>query len=216
MDRMTTSICEKPFGRASFARVLVEIDSSKALVDNVELWYEKLGKVPRIRVEYTWVPPRCKECKVFGHYWSDCVKKVNTVSKVSKDVENVKDGGVTLSTSNGEINNGDGEEGWQTAGNRRNMRNVGYNTRQGSVGGYNGIRGIYNDRGGGNNRSNASVGGARIVQKKAEPVNNGSMGNVDESVVVNDKGDPAKKGSSKVNVGNANSASKSKSVNGDP
>ncbi|PWA82783.1 zinc knuckle CX2CX4HX4C [Artemisia annua] len=89
MDRMTTSICEKPYGRASFARVLVEIDSKKALVDNVELWYESLGKILRLRVEYTWVPPRCEECKVYGHYVSECVKKVNTVSKVNKDVKQV-------------------------------------------------------------------------------------------------------------------------------
>ncbi|PWA47577.1 hypothetical protein CTI12_AA497970 [Artemisia annua] len=38
MDRTTTSICEKPYGRASFARVLLEIDSNKPLVDTVELW----------------------------------------------------------------------------------------------------------------------------------------------------------------------------------
>ncbi|PWA38897.1 hypothetical protein CTI12_AA581690 [Artemisia annua] len=293
MDRMTTLICEKPFGRASFARVLVEIDSSRTLVDNVELWYEKLGKVLRIRVEYTWVPPRCKECKVFGHYWNDCVKKVNTVSKVNKDGENVKDAGVTLNKSNGENDNGDGDEGWQIAGNRRNMRNVGYNThqgsyeklgkvlrirveytwvpprckeckvfghywndcvkkvntvskvnkdgenvkdvgvtlnksngendngdgeegwqiagnrrnmrnvdyntRQGSVGGYNAKRGSYNDKGSGNNRINVNVGGARNVQKKAEPVNNGKSTNGDLKLNVAKKSSCNKNGNGSTN-----------------
>ncbi|PWA84567.1 hypothetical protein CTI12_AA104240 [Artemisia annua] len=213
--RMTTAICEKPYGRASFARVLVEIDSSNALVDNVELWYKSLGKILKLWVEYTWVPPRCEECKVYGHYLSECAKKVNTVSKVNKDGENVKAVGVTKSTSNGENKNGEEEEGWQTAGNRRNMRNGGYNTRQGPVGGYNAKRGSYNDRGGGNNRSNVNVGGTRVVQKKTEPVNTGSVGKVDESVVANDRGEPANKDSSKVNIGNASTNGKSKSVNGD-
>ncbi|PWA66726.1 hypothetical protein CTI12_AA319930 [Artemisia annua] len=86
--RMTNSICEKPYGRVSFARMLVEIDSSKALVDNVELWYESLGKILKLWVEYTWVPPRCEEYKVYGHYLSKCAKKVNTVSKVNKNSEN--------------------------------------------------------------------------------------------------------------------------------
>ena len=44
MDRITTSMCEKAYGRASFARVLIEVDASIGLVDNVEVWYEKLGK----------------------------------------------------------------------------------------------------------------------------------------------------------------------------
>ncbi|PWA65993.1 FAR1 DNA binding domain, Zinc finger, SWIM-type, MULE transposase domain, FHY3/FAR1 family [Artemisia annua] len=65
MDRMTASICEKPYGRATFARVLVEIDSELPLVG-------------------------CEDCKIFGHYPSDCQNKVNVARKVDKDGENVK------------------------------------------------------------------------------------------------------------------------------
>ncbi|PWA41224.1 zinc knuckle CX2CX4HX4C [Artemisia annua] len=125
MDRMTTSICEKPYGRASFARLLVEIDSNKALVDNLELWYESLGKILRLRVEYTWVPPRCEEFKVYGRYTSECVKKVNMVSKVNKDGENVKVADTEKAKNVGMVNNGDGDEGWQTAVNRRNNMGAG-------------------------------------------------------------------------------------------
>ncbi|PWA86295.1 hypothetical protein CTI12_AA141150 [Artemisia annua] len=174
MDRMTTSICEKPYGRASFARVLVEIESSKALVDNVELWYESLGKILKLWVEYTWVPPRCEECKVYGHYLSECAKKVNTVSKVNKDGDNVKVTDTEKAKNVGTVNNGDDDEGWQTAVNRRNNRGVGNNVRQGPSGGYNVRRGFNNNRGDVSNK-----------------------GKVDECVVINENGENANKGKSK-------------------
>ncbi|PWA35786.1 zinc knuckle CX2CX4HX4C [Artemisia annua] len=214
MDRMTTSICEKPYGRASFARVLVEIDSSKALVDNVELWYESLGKILRLRVEYNWVPPRCEECKVYGHYLSECANKINKVSKVNKDGESVKAADVTKGNSNDVANNGDGDEGWQTAVNHRNSRGAGYNTRQGPLGGYNVRKGFNNERGGFNNKGNSNVSnmGTRNVYKKSEPVNTGNVGNVDESVIANDRGEPANKGKSKINEGGTSIAVKN--ING--
>ncbi|PWA85602.1 hypothetical protein CTI12_AA147190 [Artemisia annua] len=203
MDRMTTSICEKPYGRASFARVLVKIDSSKPLVDGVELWYESLGKVLKLWVEYTWVPPRCEECKVFGHYLSDCARKVNTGSAVNKNGENVKVADVKQGNNNEGANTGDGEDGWQIAGNHKNGRGVGNSVRQGGFGVYNARRGVTNNRGGSNNKGNSSVGnkGTRDTNKKGEPVNNGNVGKVNESVVANDDGEPANKGKSKVNDG---------------
>ncbi|GJV59378.1 RNA-directed DNA polymerase, eukaryota, reverse transcriptase zinc-binding domain protein [Tanacetum coccineum] len=67
MDRITTSMCEKSYGRASFARVLIKVDAEKGLVDNVEVCYESLGKSMELRVEYPWKPPICSHCKVFGH-----------------------------------------------------------------------------------------------------------------------------------------------------
>ncbi|PWA38381.1 hypothetical protein CTI12_AA581910 [Artemisia annua] len=226
MDRMTTSICEKPYGRASFARVLVEIDSNKPLVDSVELWYESLGKVLKLWVEHTWVPPRCEECKVFGNYLSDCTRKVNTVSAINKNGENVKVADVKQGNKNEGTNNGDGDVGWQTAGNRRNGRGVGNNVRQGSVGGYNVRRGINNNRCGSNNKGNSSVGntGTRDankkvendVNKKAEPVNNGNVGKVDESMVANDDGELANKGKSKVYEGVVGTDGQSKSGNNNP
>ncbi|GJW56198.1 putative reverse transcriptase domain-containing protein [Tanacetum coccineum] len=44
MDRITTSMCEKAYGRASFARVLVEADATMGLVDSIEMCYKSLGR----------------------------------------------------------------------------------------------------------------------------------------------------------------------------
>ena len=150
MDRMTTSICDKPYGRASFARVLVEIDSKKPVVNSVELWYESLGKILRLRVEHDWVPPRCEECKVFGHYRSDCKNKVNVAKSVNKDGENVKPTDTGNGNNNADIGNGNSDEGWTTVGNHRNRGN-GTNVRQGNGGGYYGRRVFNGNRGGGFN-----------------------------------------------------------------
>ncbi|PWA39331.1 zinc knuckle CX2CX4HX4C [Artemisia annua] len=199
MDRMTTSICEKPYGRASFARLLIEIDSNKALVDNVELWYESLGKILRLRVEYTWVPPRCEECKVYGRYTNECVKKVNMVSKVNKDGENVKVADTEKAKNVGMVNNGDGDEGWQTAVNRRNNRGAGGKGQLGVT----------------INRGNHNV-GTRDANKKYESVNKGSVGNIDESVVVNEQDMSANKGKNKLNEGGFTTTGKSTSGKADP
>ena len=39
MDRITASMCDKAYGRASFARVLVEVDATKELLDSIEVCY---------------------------------------------------------------------------------------------------------------------------------------------------------------------------------
>nr|GEX34580.1 zinc knuckle CX2CX4HX4C [Tanacetum cinerariifolium] len=67
MDRITTYMCEKYYGRAIFARVLVEVDAEKGLADNIEVCYNSLGRSMELRVEYTWKLPICTHCKVFGH-----------------------------------------------------------------------------------------------------------------------------------------------------
>ncbi|PWA55905.1 zinc knuckle CX2CX4HX4C [Artemisia annua] len=202
MDRMTASICEKPYGRATFARVLVEIDSEIPLVGFVELWYESLGKVLRLRVEHDWVPPRCEECKVFGHYLSDCQNKVNVARKVNKDGKNVKPSEVKNGNNGTVSGNVNVDEVWTTAGNRRN-RGGGNNLRQGNFGGYQTRKGVYVNTASGNNTSNVNTGnkGNKEVSKKLEPVKSGNIGSVDDSVVMNDKGVPANKGKGKVDEG---------------
>ncbi|GJX06167.1 RNA-directed DNA polymerase, eukaryota, reverse transcriptase zinc-binding domain protein [Tanacetum coccineum] len=64
---------------ASFARVLIEIDAAKGLIDTVEIWYKSLGKSLELRVEYAWVPSLCEHCKTFGHFNKACSKNVHTV-----------------------------------------------------------------------------------------------------------------------------------------
>ncbi|PWA78584.1 FCP1-like domain, HAD-like domain protein [Artemisia annua] len=142
-------------------------DQSKPLVDSVELWYESLGKVLKLWVEYSWVPPRCEECKTFGHCLSECARKVNTVQTVNKDgekVANMKNGNsgkgvkdtnaLNGSTCNGvnNVNMTDGDGGWQSVVNRRNVRSMMNNTRQGSFGDYNA-----NDAGDSNNKGKGKV-----------------------------------------------------------
>ncbi|PWA36656.1 hypothetical protein CTI12_AA574180 [Artemisia annua] len=202
MDRMTASICEKPYGRATFARVLVEIDSEIPLVGFVELCYESLGKVLRLRVEHDWVPPRCEDCKIFGHYLSDCQNKVNVARKVDKDGENVKPSEVKNGNNGTASDKVDVDDGWSTTGNQRN-RGGGNNLRQGNFGGYQARRGVYVNTASGNNTSNANTGnkGNKEVSQKSEPVKSGNIGSVDDSVVMNDKGVPANKGKGKVDEG---------------
>ncbi|GJX40549.1 zinc knuckle CX2CX4HX4C containing protein [Tanacetum coccineum] len=86
MDKITTSICEKPFGRASYAKVLVEVDAAKGLVDSIEIWYKSLGKSMVLNVEYVWRPLLCEHCKTFGHLSRLCSKaQVNVDKKVGGD-----------------------------------------------------------------------------------------------------------------------------------
>ncbi|GKA65309.1 RNA-directed DNA polymerase, eukaryota, reverse transcriptase zinc-binding domain protein [Tanacetum coccineum] len=72
MDKVTTSMCERGYGRASFARVLIEVDATEGIVDNVEIWYQKLNRTMKLRVEYAWQPPLCSYCCVFGHSFKGC------------------------------------------------------------------------------------------------------------------------------------------------
>ena len=53
------NMCEKGFGRASYARVLVEVEASKGIVDSVEVWYRSLNRSMKLKVEYAWQPPLC-------------------------------------------------------------------------------------------------------------------------------------------------------------
>ncbi|PWA61292.1 hypothetical protein CTI12_AA374240 [Artemisia annua] len=80
---ITTSMCERAYGRASFARVLVEVDAASDLVENIEVCYEKLGRSMNLKVEYAWKPPLCTHCRVFGHEFKTCGSRVITVDEVN-------------------------------------------------------------------------------------------------------------------------------------
>ncbi|GKE16772.1 hypothetical protein Tco_1424349 [Tanacetum coccineum] len=71
MDDMTARMCAKGEGRISFARVLVEVEAGKDLKKEIEVMYkgnlQHEGFTKKIQVEYTWKPPSCEKCKVFGH-----------------------------------------------------------------------------------------------------------------------------------------------------
>nr|GEV32846.1 hypothetical protein [Tanacetum cinerariifolium] len=62
----------KSYGRASFTRVLIEIEAESGLVDEIKVYYTSIWKSMKIRVEYPWKPPMCAHCKVFGHGYDMC------------------------------------------------------------------------------------------------------------------------------------------------
>ncbi|GJU64467.1 zinc knuckle CX2CX4HX4C containing protein [Tanacetum coccineum] len=67
------------WGRSSFARCLIRVNSEVDLVDVVTTGIPSLSgdgfTKETIRVEYEWRPPRCDICKIFGHVDDYCPKK---------------------------------------------------------------------------------------------------------------------------------------------
>ncbi|GKC02252.1 RNA-directed DNA polymerase, eukaryota, reverse transcriptase zinc-binding domain protein, partial [Tanacetum coccineum] len=71
MDKTTTMICKGRHGNYGYARVLVEIQVDKEFKDVVEICYKSNHQRTKcskfVNVEYSWKPPKCCKCKVFGH-----------------------------------------------------------------------------------------------------------------------------------------------------
>lgn len=82
MDSYTSSMCKDSWGRSSFARCLIEVGSEDELVEAITVGIPSLNgdgfTKESIRVEYEWRPPRCASCKIFGHIYEHCNKKVIT------------------------------------------------------------------------------------------------------------------------------------------
>nr|GEV32451.1 hypothetical protein [Tanacetum cinerariifolium] len=143
MDRITASMCEKAYGRASFARVLVEVDASKELAESIEVCYSSLGKSMNLRVEYAWKPPLCTHCKVFGHDFCTCKVRERT----HEEKRSMEDDRKKIVACNMEENvkvNG----GWQEV--RRPVKNVASTSK--NLGQQNDNRNIFGNRGGYNGR----------------------------------------------------------------
>nr|GEV70328.1 hypothetical protein [Tanacetum cinerariifolium] len=167
MDRITTSMCENAYGRASFARVLIEVDANNGLVDNIEACYISLGRSMMLKVEYLWKPPICSHCKV------------NTQSNAN--VSNVEKSGAE----------------WQTVNNRRYNRSDGMNGNfygkknsygEGSSRGGFGDRGRGTDgRGYGDQRYGRNENAQYVQVKKVNAVvENSIQGNKDNGKMKND------------------------------
>ncbi|GKC42597.1 RNA-directed DNA polymerase, eukaryota, reverse transcriptase zinc-binding domain protein [Tanacetum coccineum] len=139
MDRITTAMCERSYGRASFARVLMEVDSTKGLVDTVEVWYRNLGKSMILDVEYAWRPPVCEHCKIVGHTLKSCSAK-DLIEEEKAIKETIKP--VTTDEVN-TVSNDD----WKSVGYRRNgYRRGGFSTN--GRGSFGSNRGGYMNNGG--------------------------------------------------------------------
>ncbi|GKA13223.1 cysteine-rich receptor-like protein kinase, partial [Tanacetum coccineum] len=79
LDAYTSSMCEDPWGRINFARVLVEINADYVLKHEVSMAIpleDGSGHTREvIKVEYEWKPPHCVDCKIFGHTNEKCPKR---------------------------------------------------------------------------------------------------------------------------------------------
>ncbi|GJU03542.1 cysteine-rich receptor-like protein kinase [Tanacetum coccineum] len=80
LDAFTSSMCEDPWGRINFARALVEINVDSILKHEVSMAIPMEDGIEYtrevIRVEYEWKPPHCTDCKIFGHSFDKCPKRV--------------------------------------------------------------------------------------------------------------------------------------------
>ncbi|GJZ26941.1 zinc knuckle CX2CX4HX4C containing protein [Tanacetum coccineum] len=98
-EELTPPLFNDSWGRSSFARCLIEVNSEADLVDVVTIGIPSLSEddftKETIRVEYEWRPPRCDTCKIFGHVHDYCPKKVKKRKEEEEedeeDVENVYD-----------------------------------------------------------------------------------------------------------------------------
>ncbi|GKD10711.1 RNA-directed DNA polymerase, eukaryota, reverse transcriptase zinc-binding domain protein [Tanacetum coccineum] len=76
MDSMTASMCYKGIGNLSYARVLVEMEASKDIKNEIEIQYidssKKVKGSKKISVIYDWKPLVCSHCKVFSHDIKKC------------------------------------------------------------------------------------------------------------------------------------------------
>nr|GEZ66793.1 zinc knuckle CX2CX4HX4C [Tanacetum cinerariifolium] len=86
LDSFTSSMCIESWGRSSFACCLIEIKVDGPLQDIVTMGIplpKGRGFIKgTVYIEYEWKPPRCEQCKKFGHMDDQCPKKVATTLNV--------------------------------------------------------------------------------------------------------------------------------------
>ncbi|PWA81144.1 hypothetical protein CTI12_AA189710 [Artemisia annua] len=193
MDRITTFMCEKAYGRASFARVLIEVDASQELVEHVEVCYKSLGKSMNLKVEYTWKPPHCNNCMVFGHEDRTCskrevpVKESNEADKVSgentgkmndnnnkgeewKEVKKYGNNGASTSRNMGQQSNGGRGSSNSSGRGGLNQRNG----REGNNGRYVPVEGNGNSKGN-NNKGKEIAKSNEVMKNQAKQQNDINM-----------------------------------------
>nr|GEU87294.1 hypothetical protein [Tanacetum cinerariifolium] len=92
LDSYTSLMCNDSWGRSSFARCLIEVNSEANLLDFVTIGILSLEGndfiKETIQAEYEWKPPRCETCKIFGHT-NDCCPKMIVAAP---SVDNTNDG----------------------------------------------------------------------------------------------------------------------------
>ncbi|GJU58345.1 retrotransposon protein, putative, ty1-copia subclass [Tanacetum coccineum] len=91
---MIEDVCNVPV-LASYARAMLELRADVELKDTIMVVVPKfVGEgyhMKTIRVRYEWTPPRCSNCKVFGHVLDEFPKQ--PVSDVLKNLKNPRQAG---------------------------------------------------------------------------------------------------------------------------
>ncbi|GJS11397.1 zinc knuckle CX2CX4HX4C containing protein [Tanacetum coccineum] len=110
LDSYTSAMFNDSWGKSSFARCLIEVNSEVDLVDVVTIGIPSLTgngfTKETICVVYEWRPPRCDICKIFGHVHDHCPKKVVshhiviTSNVVTPTVKKSNDGFQTVGKKN--------------------------------------------------------------------------------------------------------------------
>ncbi|GKE79467.1 RNA-directed DNA polymerase, eukaryota, reverse transcriptase zinc-binding domain protein, partial [Tanacetum coccineum] len=91
MDAMTTKMCNEGMRSLRYARILIEANATKGLVDYIEVLYlnKTSGEqhVKKVKVEYDWKPQSCQQCGVFGHSVVNCPKRAMEAKEEMKENE---------------------------------------------------------------------------------------------------------------------------------
>ncbi|GJZ06676.1 hypothetical protein Tco_0540469 [Tanacetum coccineum] len=81
-------MCIDSWGRSSFARCLIEVKADEVLKESITMGIPLLDGPgfykETVRVEYEWKPPRCEQCKIFGHVHDQCPKTITVTPIVDK------------------------------------------------------------------------------------------------------------------------------------
>ncbi|XP_071705361.1 uncharacterized protein [Rutidosis leptorrhynchoides] len=113
LDSYTSSMCQDAWGRPNYARAMLEVTAESDPKESLKIAIPNpkgdTKTISIVKVEYEWKPPRCDNCKIFGHRDAQCPKSI-PVPEANKTV----DGGYqkvtkqSKSTVGGKQKTGDG------------------------------------------------------------------------------------------------------------
>ena len=72
--------------RLDVARILVEVDLNKPLVERIS-YSDNVGALVVLEVSYPWLPPKCEVCRKWGHKGSECSAKNVTILQHNKEAD---------------------------------------------------------------------------------------------------------------------------------
>nr|GEV15528.1 hypothetical protein [Tanacetum cinerariifolium] len=81
LDDHTSTVCQKSWGRNTYARALIKVSAliKESIMVAVPYLDESGHSLETVDVEYEWQLPRCGTCKVFDHFDFDCPKRMKVV-----------------------------------------------------------------------------------------------------------------------------------------